>query len=211
MTTRTMSSPDHAWLRMDSPENLVVIHLAFVFAGELALAAVRQKLLTRLLPHHQFTHRVQRGWLRSRWVADESFGLERHLHELRLPPGSGPKELKAWMSGEACKPLAADRPLWLATLVHGVDGRSALVMRVHHSLADGVSLMDLIGGMTDIAPGERYVEPAHASQRLALTPGVLLRHAPRVLADAMTMLFMRRDKPSRLKGEPGRHKSVAWS
>ncbi len=211
MTTRTMSSPDHAWLRMDSPENLVVIHLAFVFEGELPLAAVRHKLQTRLLAHHQFTHRVQRGWLRSHWVADPLFSIERHLHEMRLPAGSGHKELKAWMSGEACKPLAADRPLWLATLVHGVDGRSALVMRVHHSLADGVSLMDLISGMTDIAPGERYVEPAHASQRLALTPGVVLRHAPQVLADAMTMIFMRRDKPSRIKGAPGRHKSVAWS
>jgi WS/DGAT/MGAT family acyltransferase len=32
-----------------------------------------------------------------------------------------------------------------------------------------------------------------------------------VLADLWQMLFMRRDRPSRLKGEPGRHKSVAWS
>jgi WS/DGAT/MGAT family acyltransferase len=95
--------------------------------------------------------------------------------------------------------------------VHGVDGGSALVMRVHHSLADGVSLMDLISGMTDIAEGAQFVEPARASQREALTPSVLLRRAPSVLSDAMTMLFMRRDKPSRLKGEPGRHKSVAWS
>jgi len=206
-----MSSADHAWLRMDSPENLVVIHLAFVFAGTLAKAAVRDKLQTRLLPFHQFTHCVKRGWLRSRWVPDEHFHLDRHLGEFSLPPGSGTKELKAWMSGEACKPLANDRPLWLATLVHGVDGRSALVMRVHHSLADGVSLMDLISGMTDIADGAQFVEPARASEREALTPSVMLRRAPSVLSDAMTMLFMRRDKRSRLKGQPGRHKSVAWS
>jgi len=210
-TTRTMSSADHAWLRMDCPENLVVIHLAFVFEGVLSLAAVRENLETRLLPFHQFTHRVKRGWLRSRWVADEGFRIERHLGEMHLADGSGAKELKAWMSGEACKPLADDRPLWLATLVHGVDGHSALVMRVHHSLADGVSLMDLISGMTDISEGAHFVEPARASERLALTPLVMLRHATGVLADAATMLFMRRDKRSRLKGQPGRHKSVAWS
>lgn len=208
---RTMSSADHAWLRMDCPENLVVIHLAFVFAEVLSLEAVRARLRSRLLPHHQFTHRVQRGWLRSRWVPDEHFHIDRHLQQMSLPPGSGAKELKAWMSGEACKPLPTDRPLWLATLVHGVDGRCALVMRVHHSLADGVSLMDLVGGMTDVADGAERVEPAHPAQRSALTPALMLRRAPQVLADAATMLFMRRDRPSRLKGAPGRHKSVAWS
>jgi len=206
-----MNAADHAWLRMDSPENLVVIHLAFLFEAPLSLQAVRAKLETRLLPFHQFTHRAERGWLRSHWVPDAQFHIDRHLSEMQLPDGSGAKELKTWMSGEACKPLAADRPLWLATLVHNVDGRSALVMRVHHSLADGVSLMDLISGMTDVAPGAQFKEPARASERLALTPGVIVRHAARVLADTATMLFMRRDKHSKIKGTPGRHKSVAWS
>lgn len=210
-TARPMNSADHAWLRMDSTENLVVIHLAFMFEAPLALAAVRAKLEARLLPFHQFTHRVRRGWLRSTWVPDERFHIDRHLSEMHLPDGSGSKELKTWMSSEACKPLATDRPLWLATLVHNVDGRSALVMRVHHSLADGVSLMDLISGMTDIAEGSHYVEPARASERLALTPAVILRHAAAVLADTATMLFMRKDKRSKIKGQPGRHKSVAWS
>ncbi len=208
---RTLAAADHAWLRMDSPENLVVIHLAFVFAAEQTLAAVRHRLHTQLARYHQFTHRVQRGWLRAHWVADAAFSIDRHLGELHLPPGSGSKELKDWMSGEACKPLADDRPLWLATLVHGVDGRSAVVMRVHHSLADGVSLMDLISGMTEIADGAPLVTPAHASPREDLNAGVLLRRAPSVLADALQMLFMRRDRPSRIKGRPGRHKSVAWS
>jgi diacylglycerol O-acyltransferase / wax synthase len=211
MNAKTMSPADHAWLRMDSPENLVVIHLAFVFAGPMQLGAVRERLESRLLPFHQFTHRVQRGWLRAKWVPDEQFHIDCHVTEMHLPPGSGARELKTWMSGEACKPLDPSRPLWLATLVHGVDGRSALVMRVHHSLADGVSLMDLISGMTDIAEGAHYVAPARASQRPALTAGVVLRHAGRVAADAATMLFMRKDKPSRIKGTPGRHKSVAWS
>jgi WS/DGAT/MGAT family acyltransferase len=206
-----MNAADHAWLRMDCPENLVVIHLAFMFVAPLSLQAVRAKLEARLLPFHQFTHRAKRGWLSSQWVPDEQFHIDRHLTEMHLPEGSGGKELKAWMSGEACKPLAKDRPLWVATLVHNVEGRSALVMRVHHSLADGVSLMDLISGMTDIAEGAHYVEPARASQRLSLTPAVIVRHIGSVLADTATMLFMRKDKPSKIKGEPGKHKSVAWS
>ncbi|HEX6707664.1 MAG TPA: WS/DGAT domain-containing protein [Albitalea sp.] len=206
-----LSSADHAWLRMDCPENLVIIHLAFMFAAPLALHTVRCRLEDRLLAHHQFTHRIERGWLRSRWVPDPAFSLEQHLREVTLPAGSGSKELKAWMSAQACDALPADRPLWQATLVHGVDGRSALVMRVHHSLADGVSLMALIGGVTEVAPGVERVAPARPALREDLRPGVLLRRAPRVIADALRMLFMRRDRPSRLKGDPGRHKSVAWS
>ncbi|RQP25139.1 WS/DGAT domain-containing protein [Piscinibacter terrae] len=206
-----MNAADHAWLRMDCPENLVVIHLAFMFVAPLSLHAVRAKLEARLLPFHQFTHKAKRGWLSSHWVPDEQFHIDRHLTEMHLPEGSGGKELKAWMSGEACKPLAKDRPLWLATLVHNVEGRSALVMRVHHSLADGVSLMDLISGMTDIAEGAHYVEPARAGERLSLSPGVIVRHIGSVLSDAATMLFMRKDKPSKIKGAPGKHKSVAWS
>ena len=210
-TPRPLAAADHAWLRMDCPQNLVVIHLAFVFAGPLRLAAVRERIEAQLLAHHQFTHRIERRWLSAHWVPDAAFHIDRHLDETSLADGLGTTQLKAWMSAQANQPLPADRPLWQATLVHGVDGGSALVMRVHHSLADGVSLMDLIGGMTEIADGAYVVEPARASQREALSPGLLLRRAPRVLADTLQMLFMRRDAPSKLKGEPGHAKSVAWS
>jgi WS/DGAT/MGAT family acyltransferase len=206
-----MARADHAWLRMDTPQNLVVIHLAFCFAAEVPLAAVVAKLRAGLLQHHQFTHRVERRRWRAHWVPDEQFSIARHLQELRLPEGSGKAGLKAWMASQAQLPLPADRPLWQAALVHGVEGGSALVMRVHHSLADGISLMSLIGRLTDIAEGEFQVAPARAAEREELSLKLLLRRAPRVLADAAHMIFMRRDRRSALKGSPGVAKSVAWS
>lgn len=208
---RPMAAADHAWLRMDSPQNLVVIHLAFGFSGPVPLAAVVAKLKARLSPHHQFTHRVVRRWLRAQWVPDEQFSVSRHLVELSLPSGSTKAELKAWMSSQAHLPLPTDRPLWQATLVHNVDGASALVMRVHHSLADGISLMNLIGGMTDLAAGELPLPAARAAEREDLSLPLVVRRAPRVLADAARLVFMRRDPASRLKGAPGLEKSVAWS
>jgi diacylglycerol O-acyltransferase len=206
-----MASADHAWLRMDTPQNLVVIHLAFCFRGQVPLAAVVAKLRAGLLQHHQFTHRVERRWRRAHWVPDAQFSIARHLQELRLPVGSGKAELKAWMASQAHLPLPADRPLWQAALVHGAEGGSALVMRVHHSLADGISLMSLIGRLTDIAEGEFQVAPARAAEREDLNLQLLLRRAPQALADAAHMVFMRRDKRSSLKGRPRVAKSVAWS
>ena len=83
---RPMAPADHAWLRMDCPENLVVIHLAFVFEGELPLEAVAQRLHAQLKRHHQFTHRVQRGWWRAWWMADEAFAIFRDSHDRRSGP-----------------------------------------------------------------------------------------------------------------------------
>jgi WS/DGAT/MGAT family acyltransferase len=144
-------------------------------------------------------------------VPDAQFSIARHLQELRLPDGSGKAELKTWMASQAHLPLPADRPLWQAALVHGVEGGSALVLRVHHSLADGISLMSLIGRLTDIAEGEFQVAPARAAEREDLSLKLLLRRAPQALADAAHMVFMRRDRRSSLKGTPGVAKSVAWS
>jgi len=208
---RPLAPADHAWLRMDTPQNLVVIHLAFCFEGEVPLPAIVAQLRARLTAHHQFTHRIERRWRRAHWVPDARFSMSRHLREVRLPEGSGKAALKAWMSSQAHLPLPTDRPLWQATLVHGIAGGSALVMRVHHSLADGISLMALIGGFTDLAEGELPMAPARAAEREDLSLGLVLRRLPRLLADAAHMLFMRRDKPSHLKGTPGLGKSVAWS
>lgn len=210
-TVLPMAPADHAWLRMDAPENLVVIHLAFVFEAPLPLKAALAMLQSRLGGHTQFTHRVRRGWLGAHWVADPQFSFARHLDELTLPQGSGKAELKAWMSTQADKRLPTDRPLWQATLVHGVGSASALVMRVHHCIADGVSLMGLIGDMTEIPPGEPARPAARPAVREDLSLRLALRAAPRLLADAARLAFMRRDARSALKGAPGVEKTVAWS
>jgi WS/DGAT/MGAT family acyltransferase len=206
-----MAPADHAWLRMDTPQNLVVIHLAFVFESGLPLKAAVARLQARLAPHHQFTHRIERDWRSARWVPDPRFSIARHLDELRLPEGSGKAELQAFMSGRASVPLPTDRPLWQATLVHNVGRGSALVLRVHHALADGVSLMELIGGMTDLAEGERPQPRAQVAVRDDLSVRLALQRAPRLLADAARLVFMRRDRKTPLKGAPGTDKTVAWS
>jgi WS/DGAT/MGAT family acyltransferase len=208
---RRLASADHAWLRMDTPQNLVVIHLAFCFDAPLPLQQLVARLRARLTRHHQFTHRIERRWNGARWIADEHFSMARHLQELRLQPGAGRAELQAWMGAQAGVPLPEDRPLWQAALVHGVDGGSALVMRVHHSLADGISLMGLIANLTEVADGEIGLSPARAAEREPLRLTTLLQRAPRVVADAVQMLFMRRDRASKLKGTPGIEKSVSWS
>jgi WS/DGAT/MGAT family acyltransferase len=49
----------------------------------------------------------------------------------------------------ASSPLDRSRPLWECTYIGGPSGRSALVLKVHHSLTDGVGGMGLLDVMLD--------------------------------------------------------------
>ena len=53
------------------------------------------------------------------------------------------------------------RPLWEFTLVEGLEaGRAALVMKLHHSLTDGLGGMQLMLTVFDVEPGPCDVEVA---------------------------------------------------
>src|SRR4029079_12634224 len=62
------SSVDFAWLRMDDPTNLMLIHGVLVLAAPVALARVREIVEQRMVPIARFRQRVvvpARG--RPRW------------------------------------------------------------------------------------------------------------------------------------------------
>ncbi|MCJ7671866.1 MAG: WS/DGAT domain-containing protein, partial [Acidimicrobiia bacterium] len=94
------------------------------------------------------------------------------------------------------------RPMWEWTLVEGLEGgRAAVVLKLHHSLTDGIGGMQLAATLFDLEPGHSNAgpmpdvpEPEHFSQ-----PGVLIdafaynwsrvsgfarRHATTALGDA---------------------------
>jgi hypothetical protein len=104
------------------------------------------------------------GLLRPCWVDDPRFDLAYHVRHAALPHPHGEAELSALAGRLFAQPLERTRPLWEVHLVDGVEGgRFALVAKIHHALADGVSGVDRISsvyaplpvGIAD--PGERLV------------------------------------------------------
>ncbi|HYV59623.1 MAG TPA: wax ester/triacylglycerol synthase family O-acyltransferase [Acidimicrobiia bacterium] len=91
------------------------------------------------------------------WSADPNFDLSYHLRRVRAPePGSFDCVLdlarNAAMAG-----FDRARPLWEYTVVDGLEGgRSAFVIKVHHSMTDGVGGMKLLLMLFDL---EREPEP----------------------------------------------------
>jgi diacylglycerol O-acyltransferase / wax synthase len=95
-----------------------------------------------------------------RWTVDPDFDLSWHVRHVEAPP---PKTLAAILdlarvTGMAGFDLA--RPLWEWTLVDGLEGgRAAVVLKIHHSLTDGIGGMQLAATLFDLEPTASSPEP----------------------------------------------------
>jgi diacylglycerol O-acyltransferase len=79
------------------------------------------------------------------WSPDPHFDLGYHLQRVRLPGDGSIEELRSFVSGFAARPLDPNRPPWEAVLVSGLaDGKAAYLFKPHHSMSDGIGLLQLI-------------------------------------------------------------------
>lgn len=147
-----MAPVDCAWLRMDGPANLMVIHGVHLFDRPLDRDRLLRIFTTRLAAVRRFRCRLAQRGRRLWWEEAADFDAARHLVEETLPPGAGERELRELVGRKMSVPLPLDRPLWEVVLVHGYGAGSALIWRLHHCLGDGIALMVLMLALTDLHP-----------------------------------------------------------
>ena len=187
-----------SWYMEQDPllRSTVVVVLILDGAPDWDRLPERLEYATRLSPG--FRHQVVLPPLRlatPRWVVDPDFDLSWHVRRFEA---AAPKTLetvlefarKTGMAG-----LDRDRPLWEFTFIEGLEGgQTAVVMKLHHSLTDGVGGMDIARFLFDVRararrpradargagrrePGHRRPGPGRA--RLRLVAAVrLLQGAP---------------------------------
>ncbi|MFN3565288.1 MAG: wax ester/triacylglycerol synthase domain-containing protein, partial [Burkholderiaceae bacterium] len=143
-----MSPVDTAWLRMDSPGNLMMIVGVDVFADRIDCERLKQVLERRFLRYDRFRCRVVGDATGYWWEEDEDFDLDHHLIRVELPAPGGTAELQKFAAQLASQALDPGRPLWQMHLVEHYDGGSALVVRIHHCIADGMALMGVLLALT---------------------------------------------------------------
>jgi WS/DGAT/MGAT family acyltransferase len=120
-------------------------------------------------------------------------------------------------------PLPREHPLWDMLLLTNVEGGgAALLVRLHHAIADGIALIRVLLQMVDVPPATPQIAPAarRASSggfgsslpgeaRVPLNPGRILDLAAQA-AGALTKLVSKRADPaSPLKGNLGERKRAA--
>lgn len=163
--TDSMSNVDTAWLRMEERNNLMMITGVMIFDAPLDVARVKQMLRERFLTYERFTQRVIDPALpgqNPRWQTDPNFSLDNHVRVFRLPPPGDKDMLQRLASHLMSTPLDLSRPPWEFHIVQDFEGHcSAIIPRLHHSIADGIALVSVMLSMTDPTPNPppRPAEP----------------------------------------------------
>ena len=110
-------------------------------------AASADRRLPRLLaaPHR----RLGAAGRRRAGATSPTSTSREHVREVRLPAPGDAAALQAYVGSFLATPLPRDRPLWDIHLVEGLDEGSAIYVRLHHALADGIALTQVLLSLTD--------------------------------------------------------------
>lgn len=138
-----------------------------------------------------------------RWEVDPNFDLGYHVRFARVPGEGTMRDLLSMAQPVAMQGFDRARPLWECIVAEGLEGgRSALIMKVHHSITDGVGGVRLMLELFDLeadppprpepeAPpvhvmnqGERFVDAAIHQTRRQLDLAKKLVGSPLTLAGA---------------------------
>jgi hypothetical protein len=147
-----MSRVDNAWLRMDNDVNLMMIVGVWLLQPAIDYDTLCERISERLLKYPRFRQKVVQDALGASWVEDEDFDIHHQVVREKLPRKRGQSETGALQvrCGElATTPLDPQRPLWQFHLVEHHDGGSALMVRIHHCIGDGISLTSVVMSITD--------------------------------------------------------------
>ncbi|MER7912107.1 wax ester/triacylglycerol synthase family O-acyltransferase [Streptomyces sp. NPDC096068] len=91
------------------------------------------------------------------WSADPDFDVRRHVREIALPGADFPAETARLAAELMERPVERGLPPWEMYLLSGApDGSFAVLVKLHHALADGMRAVAIGAGIFDeIAAGRR--------------------------------------------------------
>ena len=176
-TSERMSRVDTAWLRMDSQRNLMMIVGIWLLRPALDHMTLRRRLESKLLRYARFRQKTVQDTVASHWVDDDDFDIARHVVRERLVRKRGRSErdaLQARASELAATPLDHAHPLWQMHVFEHYEDGSAVIIRIHHCIADGIALnallMSIADDGTELRPpgkGHEHEDDAHDGDWLA--------------------------------------------
>jgi WS/DGAT/MGAT family acyltransferase len=124
--------------------------------GRLDLDSIRSRIRPRL----QRTPALLRvlyhpGFLggRSLWIDAPEFNIADHIRQAEVGPPGGEEEVLAAVTRLLEPLLDRSRPLWEMWFLTGLTGgRLGILIKLHHSIADGLAAILLLGRLFDLDP-----------------------------------------------------------
>lgn len=115
------------------------------------------------------------------WADHPGFDLDQHIRRVALPRPGDDIALFQAIAHALERPLALNRPLWECWIIEGLQrNRWAILMRVHHSMADGTSAAHLLARLCDDADADSFTTNHLPNQELSPAPA-----APHGWTDAL--------------------------
>ena len=78
------------------------------------------------------------------WVDDPGFDIRHHVRQMALPAPGTMRQLQDLVTLLIADPFDRSRPLWQFIVIDGLEGgRSAMVLKLHHTVTDGEGGVEL--------------------------------------------------------------------
>lgn len=99
------------------------------------------------------------------WVDDPTMDLDHHLRRAALPQPGDDAALFRFAAEAMEIRLDRDRPLWQCWVIEGLEGgRWAILLKIHHCIADGIAAMHVLAGLSDGGEGDTFASDIRAAR-----------------------------------------------
>ena len=99
------------------------------------------------------------------WVDDPHFDISRHLYRVALPEPGDDAELFQMIANVMQHRLDRERPLWECWIIEGLtDNRWAMLMKLHHCIADGIATTQMLAKLSDDGGGDTFAKNIRAAK-----------------------------------------------
>jgi diacylglycerol O-acyltransferase / wax synthase len=157
---------DTAFLKTQDPDqkaSLAIGAVAIVDGAVPDYAPLKNLLAERIqsIPRCTQLLRMQKF----EWIDYPEFDLTHHLRRVTIPRPGDDAGLSRAIAHALERPLDLNRPLWECWVIEGLQGnRWAILLKIHHCLADGNSAAHLLTRLCDDADGDTFANHAGAKQ-----------------------------------------------
>ena len=98
------------------------------------------------------------------WVDAENFDISHHVHRVAVPHPGDDAALYRLTAEVMERRLDRDFPLWECWIVEGLpNDQWAMIMKLHHCIADGIATVHMLAGMNDGGEDETYATEIRAA------------------------------------------------
>ena len=152
-----------SWYMETDPllRSTVVTVVALDGRPDLSRLVDRVDRASRLAPG--FRHKVVQAPMRlanPRWTVHSDFDMSFHVRHIAVPPPGTMDQVVEYACQSGMAGFDRERPLWEFTFVDGLHcGRSALIMKIHHALTDGVGGMEMAKYLFDLEAEPGNLDP----------------------------------------------------